>query len=592
MDSLLKDTYKEINKLLANREPKFIFLSGSAGTGKTTLVKEIYGKHPKSVIVAPTGIAALNAGGKTIHSLFNTGFGPLPKLRKIRSKFSKTLLKRIDLLLIDEISMVRADLLDAVSQRLRKINGNTKPFGGISVLVAGDLFQLEPVVKSANTKEILQSEYGIEHPFFFDSHEFKRVKENRSFKFVELTETYRHRGDSNFIKLLDNIRLKQDLPKTIQIFNDKCYGNLFDHDISLHLTSTNDIAEAINLEKLNEIRQPVKKFKYSSTGTYFENQNVQTPAPRELQLKVGARVLFIKNDSDEKKRWVNGSIGTIKKIFDKKKILEIEVKGKVYDVLREEWEKIDYKYDIETKKITETVVATYTQYPIRLGWAVTIHKSQGLTLESCSIDLGTGAFAHGQTYVALSRCQRLKNINLVEPLEESDIKVNDRVISFHQELSPIKHKTNKSPSGAEGESLTELLQDAEDQLILARHLKKQEGKPWGLSPRVVKSIEETAEDYIKYARSNLYGELDILDGDDKDQEAMKKLSSLRWSIARREGITYYKMGNIFSKKTLREMVNKKPKNLQEMLEIYGVGPKKLEKYGQQFLDVLKDVFDY
>ncbi|SVB94080.1 uncharacterized protein METZ01_LOCUS246934, partial [marine metagenome] len=282
-------------------------------------------------------------------------------------------------------------------------------------------------------------------------------------------------------------------------------------------------------------------------------------------------------------------IGTIRKIFDKKKILEIEVKGKVFDVIPDTWEKINYKYDKETEEIIEDVVATYTQFPIRLGWAITIHKSQGLTLESCSIDLGYGAFAHGQTYVALSRCKRLKDINLVEPLEVSDIKVNERVIIFHEELSPINHKTgtikpSKLASSKEKMSLVEALQDAEDQLILARHLAKQIDKPWGIPEEKIFSIRKAADEFIKE------NQLDISGGEDKDQEAIKQLLSLRWSIAQSEGLRWKKIGNIFSRKTIKEMVKNKPKNLDEMLEIYGVGPIKLEKYGQQFLDVLKDVF--
>jgi hypothetical protein len=589
MESIRKNIYKELTDALAHRKQKFIFLSGSAGTGKTTFVQEIKTKYPKSVIVAPTGIAALNSGGKTIHSLFQIGFGPLPSLYRIKSKYSKNLLKNINLLLIDEISMVRADLLDTISERLRKIKGNAKPFGGVLVLVAGDLFQLEPVVKSSNTKQILQSKYGVQRPFFFDSLEFKRVIKNESFKAYELTETYRQKGDKYFTTLLDNIRFKQDLSKTIQIFNDRCYGNHFDYDSALHLTSTNAIAEAINLEKLDEIQQPVKKFKYSSTGKYFEDEKVTTPAPRELQLKVGAKVLFIKNDSDELKRWVNGSIGTIRKIFDKKKILEIEVKGKVFDVIPDTWEKINYKYDKEAEEITEDIIATYTQFPIRLGWAITIHKSQGLTLESCSIDLGFGAFAHGQTYVALSRCKRLKDINLVEPLEVSDIKVNERVIIFHKDLSPVKQKTGKIKprklaSSKEKKSLVEVLQEAEDQLIHARHLAKQIDTPWGIAEEIIIDIRKAADEFIKE------NQLDISGGEDKDREAMEQLLSLRWSIAQSEGLGWKKIGNIFSRKTIKQMVNNKPENLDEMLDIYGVGPIKLEKYGQQFLDVLKDVF--
>ena len=416
--------FEEINQMFqSDAAQKFVYLTGAAGTGKTTLVKKIIEENDlKKIVVAPTGIAALNIGGATINSAFRIGFDTFPVITESNDPRFKKLLRNLELLIIDEISMVRAPMLDAISETLKLHRNSDEPFGGIHILACGDLFQLPPVVKEDEEQAIYEKYESI---YFFSSKSFKEIK---SPSFYELTYSFRQSDDSDFYELLNNIRLGNDLEKTINKINGACFNPSNYEESALIVTSRRYRADQINEEMLNTIDGPATSAKAEELGELKESE---LPAPRNLRIKEGAKVMFIKNDSEG--RWVNGTVGKVIDCKDKKrKTIKVEVDGKALNVKREEWNKIRYIYDDYDDEMEEEIVSSYRQFPIKLGWAVTIHKAQGLTLESCSIDLGQGAFATGQTYVALSRCKTLGSVNLYQELKKTDALVDSAIIDFHK----------------------------------------------------------------------------------------------------------------------------------------------------------------
>ena len=421
------NTYDEIlNQVLAlldSEDQQFIYLTGAAGTGKTTLIERVLEENAlKKIVVAPTGVAALNIGGSTINSAFRIGFDTFPIIQESNDPRFKKLLKNLELLIIDEISMVRAPMLDAISETLKLHRNSNEPFGGIHVLACGDLFQLPPVVKD-NEINLIDEKY--ESVYFFSSKSFKEI-ENPAF--FELTYSFRQSEDENFYSLLNNIRLGDDLTETISSINRKCFNPDFESESSLIITTRKYRAEQINDEMLNLIDGPATSAAAEEHGELNEND---LPAPRNLRIKKDAKVMFIKNDSEG--RWVNGTIGVVTNCSDKKgKFIRVRVGEEIFKVKREEWNKIKYVYDEYNDEMEEEIVSSFKQFPLKLGWAVTIHKAQGLTLESCSIDLGDGAFATGQTYVALSRCKTLNSVNLYQELKERDAMVDSAIKDFHK----------------------------------------------------------------------------------------------------------------------------------------------------------------
>jgi hypothetical protein len=416
--------FEEINEMFqSDAAQKFVYLTGAAGTGKTTLVKKIIEENDlKKIVVAPTGIAALNIGGATINSAFRIGFDTFPMITESNDLRFKKLLRNLELLIIDEISMVRAPMLDAISETLKLHRNSDEPFGGIHILACGDLFQLPPVVKEDEEQAIYEKYESI---YFFSSKSFQEIE---SPSFYELTYSFRQSDDSNFYELLNNIRLGNDLEKTINKINGACFNPSNYEESALIVTSRRYRADQINEEMLNTIDGPATSAKAEELGELKESE---LPAPRNLRIKEGAKVMFIKNDSEG--RWVNGTVGKVVDCKDKKrKTIKVEVDGKTLNVKREEWNKIRYIYDDYDDEMEEEIVSSYRQFPIKLGWAVTIHKAQGLTLESCSIDLGQGAFATGQTYVALSRCKTLGAVNLYQELKKTDAMVDSAIIDFHK----------------------------------------------------------------------------------------------------------------------------------------------------------------
>lgn len=422
--SAFDDTLEDILELLEEDTQHFIYLTGAAGTGKTTLIERVKDESLlKKMVVAPTGVAALNIGGSTINSAFRIGFDTFPVIQESKDPRFKKLLKNLELLIIDEISMVRAPMLDAISETLQIHRNSSKPFGGIHVLACGDLFQLPPVVKE-NEESAIFERYGS--VYFFSADNFQAIEKPI---FFELVSSFRQQDDKEFYNLLNNVRLGKNLESSINMINKTCHNPEFDTESSLIITSRKYRAEQINDEMLSRIDGPTTAAKSKEQGELNEND---LPAPRELRVKEDAKVMFIKNDPDG--RWVNGTIGVVIDCSDKnKKVIKVKVDKEVFKVKREEWNKVRYVYDEYNDEMEEEVVSSFKQFPLKLGWAVTIHKAQGLTLDSCSVDLGEGAFATGQAYVALSRCKTLDSLNLYRELKVQDALVDPDIQDFHAE---------------------------------------------------------------------------------------------------------------------------------------------------------------
>lgn len=401
-----------------------LFLTGKAGTGKSTLLRHIISSLKKKyIILAPTGVAALNVGGLTIHSFFGLGLNPyLPNDRDLPNLIDKLdLLKKLEIIIIDEISMVRVDIMNVIDLTLRKNLNSELPFGGKQLLLIGDLLQLPPVINSKNLKEveIIRENYKTE--FFFGAPVFNSFE----LEVIELQKVYRQ-GDKNFVSVLNNIRTNQVTDADLEVINTR-KNNHFDSDGVITLTTRNPTVDAINSQKLSKIDSPEFTFHAYKTGT-FANDTAATKDPTDtiLRLKKDAQIIFIKNDSE--KKWVNGTIAKISKIEDGE--IEVDINGLKCNLTREIWEDFDYKWNREEDKIEKEVVGTFEQYPIRLAWAITIHKSQGQTFEKAIIDMDTGGFAFGQTYVALSRCTSLNGINLTRKILKRDIKVSDSAVKY------------------------------------------------------------------------------------------------------------------------------------------------------------------
>ncbi|MBE7686363.1 AAA family ATPase [Tenacibaculum piscium] len=411
-----------------------LFITGKAGTGKTTFLHKIKNESLKRlVIVAPTGIAAINAKGVTIHSFFQMPFGPIlpnqiANTSNQQRKFNKTkidIIKSLDLVIIDEISMVRADLLDGIDQVLRKYKNRHKVFGGAQVLMIGDLQQLSPVVRP-NDWSLLKEHY--KSVYFFSS---KAFQESNTIA-IELKKIYRQKNDV-FIKILNEIRNDSLSPDSEKILNER-YNPDFQpqkNEGYITLTTHNKRAEAINILELENIKKKSYFFKADVSGKFSEKSY---PNSNDLELKVGAQVMFIKNDSSPEKRYFNGKIGEITLIDEDAIYVKCPNDDFEIETTKEIWENITYSIDEETKEIKEDVAGSFTQIPLRLAWAITIHKSQGLTFDKAIID-AEASFAHGQTYVALSRCTSLEGIVLKTRIGSSSI-INDRTVdSFNKNVN-------------------------------------------------------------------------------------------------------------------------------------------------------------
>jgi len=403
-----------------------VFLTGKAGTGKSTLIKQFLEKTKKNVVIlSPTGIAALLIGGQTIHSFFRLQNSE-PRANIKFNKDRADIFRKIDTIIIDEISMVRADVLDAVDIALRVNLKSDKPFSGVQMIFVGDLFQLPPVVTQFD-KERISLEYKSE--YFFDAN----CMQNYKYKKTELTTMFRQSdGDNKFKDLLNSIRVNSpfvDLDLLNSRYSD-CGGQ------SICLTSRRETSAKINKNKLDGLIYEPSFFKAELSDEYLETEKLgklnhdQLPAPFWLELKPFAMVMMLNNDKEN--RWANGSMGFIKSFGNG--YINIEINGVTHIVEPYTWEKSKYVTDYYTGKIRKETIAEFTQYPMQLAYAITIHKSQGQTFDNVTIDISGGAFAHGQTYVALSRCKTLEGITLNQRIKRSDIITDKRIIEFYKTL--------------------------------------------------------------------------------------------------------------------------------------------------------------
>jgi len=406
-----------------------VYLTGKAGTGKSTLLRYFVETTKKHLaVVAPTGIAAINVGGQTIHSFLRLPPRFLEQSDVHTAGKNREVVEKLDALVIDEVSMVRADLMDAMDWSLRLNRGNLHvPFGGVQMFFFGDLYQLSPVVDEA-MRGLFEQRY--DSPFFFSAKVFQDI----SLAYWELTRIFRQ-SDGEFVSLLNRLRDGDCTANDLEGLNQRMIDQAtLTNGESVTLTTTNRGAEEINQQRLSRLEKPEYEYQAVITGTFDESAY---PTQETLVLRRGAQVLLLRNDA--RKRWVNGTIGHVTALSPSS--ITVSMDGKDYTLARERWEKIQYALDPETEKIEREVIGTFEQYPIKLAWAMTIHKSQGQTLTDVVIDMEHGAFAHGQLYVALSRCTSLSGIKLRKPIQRSDIIFDPRVLAFRAKFRELARST-------------------------------------------------------------------------------------------------------------------------------------------------------
>ncbi len=484
-----------------------VFLTGKAGTGKTTFLREVAARCPKRhAIVAPTGVAAINAGGVTIHSFFQLPFDPylpdvkelvteyqMPENRKSLSKNKLNLIRTLELLIIDEISMVRADLLDAIDMVLRRYRRSSRPFGGVQLLMIGDVHQLSPVVTEAE-KGYMERVYST--PYFFASKALQRIP----YVTIELTTVYRQQ-DAAFVDLLNHVRDNNIDPETLRTLN-SCVSHSVTQSLShsatppITLTTHNRQADAINQRQMEALKGEKRVFEAILKGNYPEKS---LPCDRTLEIKVGERVMFVKNDSSGGHRYYNGMLGTVTSLTpnpspDKRGEQEptIEVTsddGDIIQVGHELWESLKYKLNEKTHEIEQEVEGTFCQYPLQAAWAVTIHKAQGLTFDRVVID-AADAFAFGQVYVALSRCRTLEGLTLSTPLT-AGITFEDLSVSQFVSNQPTFEQTTEAATGYERQYRLDKLMELfgmDDLVRLAERLQEHYSKLKNIYPEQLSSL--------------------------------------------------------------------------------------------------------
>ena len=434
-------------KLVAETNESF-FLTGKAGTGKTTFLKTIQTLTSKQfIIVAPTGIAAIVAGGVTIHSFFGFDMGVLgPK--DYGTKFSDEkieLIETCDTIIIDEVSMVRCDIIDAIDRTLRLIMASNLPFGGKQMIFSGDMFQLPPVLTAGAQTDAMIEYYGTQEPFFFKAHVFRHM----NLPTIEFVKVYRQE-DKAFLSILNDIRVGNCTNEDLYELNRQCSKIPNASDLVITLTPYRVSAQQINDEQLALLGTEMRTYKGQISGKFGKpdkDGNVKEdnlPAPFELNLKVGAQVMFTKNDI--KQKWVNGTLGTVFELTED--CVKVKIGEKIEEIEPSIWESYEYDFDKKNKKLNKSVAGTFVQYPLKLAWAITIHKSQGLTFDKMILNLSKGTFAAGQLYVALSRVRSLDGLYLSRPITSNEVRCNNEVMRFASNFNNDETISSQILSGA------------------------------------------------------------------------------------------------------------------------------------------------
>ena len=525
----------DIARFIVEKTDSNIFLTGKAGTGKTTFLKDVKKYTKKNhIVLAPTGVAAVNAGAMTIHSFFQFGFGPYvkgisePEGNYMMRREKRELIKSLELIIIDEISMVRADVLDHINDELQRIRRNSEPFGGVQLLMIGDLQQLPPITPD-NELEILKPHY--DSMYFFDSKSLR----NSDYYCIELKSVYRQ-TDQRFIDILNRVRTGDVTHSDLDELNSHHVADFrpAQGDNYIQLVTHNRMADAINQREMAALSADTFMFDAKVTGTFPEDA---FPTSRQLEIKKGAQVMFVKNDPD--KRFINGMLGEVEEVSDDSIRVRLSGKDNIVKVEPTAWENIRYHMNEETHKIESTKIGSFMQYPIKPAWAITIHKSQGLTFDKAVIDAHE-AFSPGQAYVALSRCRSLDGMVLSEKLTQRAI-ITDSIVDEYM-------------NGA--------VQDID---ALARNINFE---PFDYD-RTTKetTVAKNANGHVTVANTNVF-------------DALKEWRTQVASVA---GVPAYV---VMYDRTLAELANALPERTSELDSIHGLGPVKIEKYGQALLDVI------
>ena len=525
----------DIARFIVEKTDSNIFLTGKAGTGKTTFLKDVKKYTKKNhIVLAPTGVAAVNAGAMTIHSFFQFGFGPYVKGiseqegNYMMRREKRELIKSLELIIIDEISMVRADVLDHINDELQRIRRNSEPFGGVQLLMIGDLQQLPPITPD-NELEILKPHY--DSMYFFDSKSLR----NSDYYCIELKSVYRQ-TDQRFIDILNRVRTGDVTHSDLDELNSHHVADFrpAQGDNYIQLVTHNRMADAINQREMAALSADTFMFDAKVTGTFPEDA---FPTSRQLEIKKGAQVMFVKNDPD--KRFINGMLGEVEEVSDDSIRVRLSGKDNIVKVEPTAWENIRYHMNEETHKIESTKIGSFMQYPIKPAWAITIHKSQGLTFDKAVIDAHE-AFSPGQAYVALSRCRSLDGMVLSEKLTQRAI-ITDSIVDEYM-------------NGA--------VQDID---ALARNINFE---PFDYD-RTTKetTVAKNANGHVTVVNTNVF-------------DALKEWRTQVASVA---GVPAYV---VMYDRTLAELANALPERTSELDSIHGLGPVKIEKYGQALLDVI------
>ena len=525
----------DIARFIVEKTDSNIFLTGKAGTGKTTFLKDVKKYTKKNhIVLAPTGVAAVNAGAMTIHSFFQFGFGPYvkgisePEGNYMMRREKRELIKSLELIIIDEISMVRADVLDHINDELQRIRRNSEPFGGVQLLMIGDLQQLPPITPD-NELEILKPHY--DSMYFFDSKSLR----NTDYYCIELKSVYRQ-TDQRFIDILNRVRTGDVTHSDLDELNSHHVADFrpAQGDNYIQLVTHNRMADAINQREMAALSADTFMFDAKVTGTFPEDA---FPTSRQLEIKKGAQVMFVKNDPD--KRFINGMLGEVEEVSDDSIRVRLSGKDNIVKVEPTAWENIRYHMNEETHKIESTKIGSFMQYPIKPAWAITIHKSQGLTFDKAVIDAHE-AFSPGQAYVALSRCRSLDGMVLSEKLTQRAI-ITDSIVDEYM-------------NGA--------VQDID---ALARNINFE---PFDYD-RTTKetTVAKNANGHVTVVNTNVF-------------DALKEWRTQVASVA---GVPAYV---VMYDRTLAELANALPERTSELDSIHGLGPVKIEKYGQALLDVI------